>query len=364
MEWVRDDMSLRSTAANLSKIKKPGIPKKLLLPLKKAPRKRGPAPEPQDSSAPLEVLQHNVYMDFRLNSASLLDALDRVAHNQWAEQTLFHERHFLRDAKLSASQNSDLLFLLRGLSMETKADIIKYRALQLPLAAMVTVNQLYLFFEDRGNTYVDRALELCLRDGLVRKFVITNALPVIQRTQLSPFQNLVSYGYENVELVVRLLLYLAEIDRCAREDPSAAATLEKFRAHVEAHPAHLDVTSADFLEPERAVLVKKGFITLTSNHNHEIDIHHFAITYPRCGTFLKIITAGRGWVVKTLNKAPFKESLQELLFERWEGKALANFRKPFYGYDLLLVLADAKGAGVVEAFSTPVGRGWRLTGKL
>ena len=38
-----------------------------------------------------------------------------------------------------------------------------------------------------------------------------------------------------------------------------------------------------------------------------------------------------------------------------------NFRSPFYGYDLNWVLADALGAGVVEVFNTPVGRGWRLT---
>ena len=105
---------------------------------------------------------------------------------------------------------------------------------------------------------------------------------------------------------------------------------------------------------------------------NEIESHQYSISYPNCGTYLKLINAGRSWLVKSLNKCKYKELLEEHLFNRWEGlntsfngtSKMNNFRSPFYGYDLFWILADALGAGVIEVFNTPVGRGWRLTGKV
>lgn len=355
-------MSLHFTAANLSRIRKPGAAKKNpLSPLKPKPSK---PPKPADPEPPrLQVLNHNVQMDFDLRgSASVADAIDTIVANQWAERSVFHARYYSKETKAACSAPEDLLFLMRGLLMETKASILKYRALQLPAGGMVTVNQLYSVFEARGHTFVDRSLELNVRDGVVRRFVITNALPVI----LSAKGNLqkTTYGYENTEVVVRAALYLHEIECAARADAEAAGALTKFRQFVEDNPAALFATNNDFAAPELTVLVKTGFLTLTSNHHNEIDIHQYSIAYPRCGTFLKMINAGRAWLVRTLTRAAFKEALEEALLDKWEGKNLASFRKPFYGYDLLWLLADARGAGVVEVFNTPVGRGWRLTGKL
>lgn len=361
-------MSLRTTAANLSRVRRSGIPKKSpLSPLKPKVTKKTASKKTNThgDQEKLIITNHNVQLDFRLpDASSVVDAMETVTSNQWAETSAFHTRHFSREAKANASNAQDLLFSLRGIAMTVKADILKYRAQQLPSSGMLTVNQLYSMFDNRGNTYVDRSLELCIRNGLVKKFIISNALPVILNT-ISGYNPKVTYGYENTEIVVKTEQYLALIDentaQCSDDEVNA---FSKFRDYVEANPESLFVTNEEFTAPELSLLVKTGFLTLTSNHHNEIDVHQYSISFPKCGTFLKMINAGRAWLVKTLGKAKYKEFLEEVLFDKWEGKNLANFRKPFYGYDLLWILAEAQGAGIVEAFDTPVGRGWRLTGKL
>lgn len=249
--------------------------------------------------------------------------------------------------------------------MEGKAEIIKYRSLQLPKGGMITVNQLYSLYEDRGHTFVDQSLEVCMREKAIRKFTISNASPVILRMGKGGIFLKVTYGYENTEVVLESSQFLAIIDLgIVESEPATSEALEKFRSFVNAHPDAHSVTNDDFGEADLARLVNFGVLTLTSNHHNELDIHHYAVSYPRCGSFLKMINAGRMWLVRTLGKSTYAESLEDALFEKWTGKVMANFRKPFYGYDLLWILADAQGSGVVEAFETPVGRGWRLTGKL
>lgn len=366
-------MSLKYTASNLSRIRKLGSTgKSPLSPLKK---QRKDAPVKKLTKERLEATHHNVSMNLPLGDVdSVTKGINSVLENQWAEATMLHERYFSRDAKLACTSNNDLLFLLRGISMENKAEILKYRALQLPRGGIVTLNQLYSLFDSRGNTYVDQSLELCVRNGELRKFVISNALPVILRTAthhgVSMLGQKVTYGYENTEVVSRTQDYLDQIDvdiNEVREDPERRGSYEalaKFKEYIEANPSALSVTNEMFRSGELKVLVEAGYLTLSSNHHNEIDVHQYSIACPRCGNFLKMINSGKVWLVQLLTKAAFKEMLQDAIFEKWEGKKMNNFRRPFYGYELYWILADAKGCGVVEAFQTPMGRAWRLTGKL
>lgn len=360
-------MGLRSTAASLSKIRKSTLLRKVARTPIKAKLKTNPSTlkEPKGQEK-LEVIDHNIELDFELRgSSSIVEAIHRIITNQWAEQNVFHSRYYSRDAKRSSSAHlNNLLYLLRGLSMEIKADVIKYRENQLPYGGMVTINQLYTMFDHRGNTFVDRSLELCVRDGSVIKFVISNALPVILRSGKGGGDHKVTYGYEDAEVVVEKTHYLELVDKTMSEDGTSAEVLSRFKQYVMTHPEALFVTADDFQPPEITKLVKLGFLTLTSNHHNEIDTNGYALAYPKCGTFLKIINAGRSWLVKTLSKMTYKEMLEDAMYDKWEGKIMANFRRPFYGYDLAWILADARGSGVVEPFNTPVGRGWRLTGKL
>ncbi|KAL6017276.1 hypothetical protein ACI3LY_002115 [Candidozyma auris] len=361
--------NLQYSAASSSRIRKPkfSTKKSLLSPLKnkkKVKREVGPKEE-EKSEDRLQVTGGNAHLDFQLKGyTGIVDAIVTVVHNQWAEQTCFHNRYFSETSCDSASGN-DQLFALRGLSMEAKADIIKYRQQQLPSGGMLTLNQLYSMFMEQGNTFVDRSLELCIREGLVKKFVITNASPVVSRTGKGGHNAKVTYGYENMEVVVKTEHYLSVIEEMAENADSFTSTaLHHFRDFVKSHSESLSISTADIAADELSALVKTGVVTLTSNHHNEINVHQYSLAYPRCGTFLKMINSGRVWLVKTLSKSKFKELLEEQLFEKWEGKNRANFRKPFYGYDLMWILADSLGAGVAEVFMTPVGRGWRLTGKI
>lgn len=366
-------MSLKFTASNLSRIKKPGAnSKSSLSPLHRSKKESVQKKTPKER---LEVIQQNVCMHFHLRDTdSVVRGVDSLLSNQWAEASIFHTRYYSREAKESCQVATDLLFLLRGLSMETKAEIIKYRATQLPRGGVATINQLYSLFDFRGNTFVDQSLELNVRNGSLRKFVISNALPVILRSGAKASPSLlgqrVTYGYENTEVVARVSDYLAQISTDIAEDVPESnraghrEALEKFKEYIQNNVSSLFVTNDQFSTGELKILVEAGYLTLTSNHHNEIDVDQYSIAFPQCGTFLKMINSGKVWMVQCLSKAAYKEMLEDALFEKWEGKKLNNFRRPFYGYDLLWILADAKGAGIIEAFQTPVGRGWRLTGKL
>lgn len=360
--------NIRFTAANLSRIRKPGSPLKRspLSPLKNKPKPKrevGSSKKDENTEEPLEVIESNAHLDFQIEGyTEIVDAIDTVVENQWAELTRFHNRYY---GENGGGSGNDLLFCLRGLSMETKAEIVKYRNQQLPTGGMLTLNQLYSMFATQGNTYVDQSLEMCVRDGLVKKFIISNALPVVLTTGKGGIYSKVTYGHENMEVVVKTEHYLALIDEMTKSlDEQTTLALQELRKFVKMNPEALTVGAAD-LDPDMlTALVKTGFVTLTSNHHNEISVHQYALAYPRCGTFLKMINSGRAWLVRTLGKPKYKELLEEQLFDKWEGKNKANFRKPFYGYDLMWILADALGAGVAEVFKTPVGRGWRLTGKM
>lgn len=383
-------MNIRSTAANSSRVRKrPAISpikkhrdslKKLLPGQARLKQKLAPSPTIKSPDEPLQIQNYDVQLDFQLpNGDDILAAIDTVLENQWAEQSLLHDRFHSNEVVHSCSQE-DLLFLLRGISMEQKAEIVKYRHSYLS-GNLVTLNQLYTVFEHQGHTFVDKSLELKMREGTIRKFVITNALPIISRSPLKFQTGKVSYGFEDAVVVAKNSDYEAAIDRSIAtlekeasgpKDPKYAqfTSLRKFQQYVAQHRNELFVGPNELLSAkDLSILVPLGYVTLTSNHHNEIESHQYSISYPNCGTFLKLINAGRSWLVKTLSKNTFKESLELSLHDKWEGvtqttSKLTNFRKPFYGYDFYWILADALGAGVVEVFNTPVGRGWKLTGKL
>lgn len=329
----------------------------------------------------LPVHDYNVDLPFELSKEHNLEvAVDTIINNMWSENTRFHSR-YLGD-NIENTTEKERLFLLLGLSLKSKADIIKYRMYKMP-QGLTTLNQLYSMYRHQGPTFVDRMLEFRLRQGKLKKFVITNAAPVILRSNNKYQSGKISYGYENVEVVVRSENYLnlikekidaVEGESKANSNKATSLTkLQKFYDFIIRNPASLFINSSkDFSDEELSELVNYGFLTLTSNHLNEIESHQYSIAYPNCGTFLKVINSGRAWIVKTLNKCSNKEILEEQLLDKWEGTTLGfngqlkrnNFREPFYGYDLYWILADALGAGVVEVFNTPVGRGWCLTGKV
>ena len=315
----------------------------------------------------LPVQDYNVQLDYQLSSNDdVVVAVDTILSNRWSESSELHNR-YKRNFEGTEEKS---IFCMKGISPTAKATLVKYR-LGLP-RGLITTTQLYAIFHNQGPTFVDKSLELAIRRGDLRKFVISNASPVILRS-LNKFQlKKVTYGFEDIEVVAKVCYYheLIESLITGKDDESPIKqALSKFYQFIKSHPTEMFISTSDFTDEEVLNLVQYGFITLTSNHFNEIE-QNYSISYPGCGTYIKLVNEGRTWLVKTLNKNKHKEGLEEQLFQKWLGATpegdlkLYNFRKPFYGYDLHWVLADALGGGIVEVFNTPVGRGWRLTGKV
>ncbi|CAK9439571.1 uncharacterized protein LODBEIA_P36710 [Lodderomyces beijingensis] len=328
-----------------------------------------PSSPTKGNAEKLQVSDYNVQLDYQLpDKDDIVVAIDSITGNRWSESTSLHDKYRL--GHLHGLPLEEAISSIKGLSSVSKADLLKFRQ-ALP-SGLVTVSQMYSIFNSQGNTFVDKSIEMNIQRGLIRKFVISNASPVISRS-FSNFPSKVSYGFENVDVIAKSddfydalkvsIAAVADKKDCARK------SLERFYEFVQSHPQELFVSSSSFDDEGISNLVQLGYITLTSNYFNEQE-SHFAISYPGCGTYLRLVNEGRLWLVKTLNKTKHKELLEEDIFKKYSGvnmegdPKLNNFRKPFYGYDLHWILADALGSGIIEVFNTPVGRGWRLTGKI
>ncbi|KAI3403494.2 hypothetical protein KGF56_003778 [Candida oxycetoniae] len=328
----------------------------------------------KENKEKLKVTDYNVQLDYQLSSKEdVVVAINTILTNRWSESTELHDKYRLNHLKGTSLE--EVIFQIKNLSSSSKAELVTFRQ-SLP-SGVVTVTQLYSIFHTQGNTFVDKSLELSIRRGIVRKFIISNASPVISRS-LNAFQSKkVTYGFENVEIVALSKHFDKVIEESvnamkAKNDEEArgvVSSLEKFHDFVRLNPQEMFISSFHFTEADISNLMRLGYITLTSNHFNEQE-SHYSIAYPGCGTFLKLVNECKIWLVKALNKTKYKELLEDELFRRWSGvnpegdPKLNNFRKPYFGYDLHWVLADALGCGIIEVFNTPVGRGWRLTGKL
>ncbi|RCK55156.1 Meiotically up-regulated gene 51 protein [Candida viswanathii] len=364
--------------------------KKIILPTtrvydnKVSKQQRLESPRPENAlQDKLVIKDYNVQLDYQLSSKQdIIIAIDTILENRWSEHTKLHHRY-----PTTGATTEERLLNLKGISQKFKIEIIRFRR-NIP-DSLVTTTQLYSIFLNQNNTFVDKSLELNIRQGKLRRFVISNASPVILRSISKFQQNKVTYGFENVDLIVKTEAYFKLIqdaktslqedlqdeqlpDSLRGKKTVALSSLTKFHKYLQHSPAAISMTSGsgDLTQEETTHLMNSGFLTLASNHLNEIESNEYAISYPSCGTYLKLVNAGRSWLVKTLSKLKFKELVEDQIVSKWQGinpqgdSKMNNFRSPFYGYDLNWVLADALGAGVIEVFNTPVGRGWRLTGKV
>jgi len=106
----------------------------------------------------------------------------------------------------------------------------------------------------------------------------------------------------------------------------------------------------------------------------------FNFSLPSIGPYLRLLDSARSYLVSLLAKQKYREASESLLKERWDGAVANNVRaKRSKGFnDLVLpvktkkwsqfnglcfqwVLEECLGTGLIEVFSTPVGRGVRLT---
>ncbi|KAK9479202.1 serine-threonine protein kinase 19 [Lipomyces japonicus] len=137
---------------------------------------------------------------------------------------------------------------------------------------------------------------------------------------------------------------------------------DKFEKLLASRPAVTKVTfndlaDADILE-EFGIreLINSGFLVLSGSPGT------YLISVPNIGSFLKLAFSTRKWVVNSLQRNQWKESLEKLLQERYLANVKQRWRD-FKGVGFQWIMMEVKGGGWCEPFGTPVGRGWKLTGK-
>ncbi|KAK9472014.1 bifunctional purine biosynthesis protein purH [Dipodascopsis tothii] len=215
------------------------------------------------------------------------------------------------------------------------ADINTFRV---SLPKVITVAQLHALYP-HDPTFVDRELRECEAGGRVRRFVVNS-------------------GGDLIMLADEYHRKLAQSIEGAGEH---AGVLRRFAQLVRERPADTRL-SADDLErggidrAEASAVLAAGYLVLSG----QPDAYYVSV--PNIGSFLKLLTRLRTWIVRHLGRSQWKELLEKMLVERWVGGVKARWHD-FRGVRLEWALMALKGEGYIEPFGTPAGRAWKLTGK-
>lgn len=228
---------------------------------------------------------------------------------------------------------------IKGLGRSLPAEVFHYRK-SLPLMIMTT-HLHSVFIND--STYVEREMRKCCKRQQIRRLVV----------------NVIEGG----ELVIRSSDYYRILDETKKSfnDGQFINGFEKFADLLKELPEATSVSvysldSVGISQPERSALLNSGFLTMQAGNSDE-----FNISIPSIGSYLRLVASGRKWVLRLLQKLPHGESLESSIHERWEKNKF--HWKEFKGANVEWILCDCYGGGWCEPFNTPVGRGWKLTGK-
>ncbi|ANB14439.1 Bifunctional purine biosynthesis protein purH [Sugiyamaella lignohabitans] len=240
----------------------------------------------------------------------------------------------------------------KGLGREGRGDVYHFRKSIPPL---VRTTHLYAIYPD-NSTYVDREIRTACEDGTVRRLVV----------------NLV----EGSDLLIESTHYYAILDEQVRkyeeslskseDEGSKVVTsaivkaLKIFKKLLIKNPTAISLSLSELEDVDLAKLrnnlLSLGFLTLQSG-----QMDSFVISVPNIGSYLRLVASSRKWIIRNLDKMSWKELLESTLQERWESNK--TYWYDFKGCLLEWVLYDCFGGGWCEPFKTPVGRGWKLTGK-
>ncbi|KAK9448946.1 serine-threonine protein kinase 19 [Limtongia smithiae] len=138
--------------------------------------------------------------------------------------------------------------------------------------------------------------------------------------------------------------------------------IERFERLLRAKPSVTRLSAEDLISANISeeigirVLSSLGFLVLSGIPGV------YLISIPNVGSFLKLSANTRKWVTTLLGKTKWKELMEKEICERYEANLKGRWRD-FRGVKIAWVVMECKGAGWMEPFMTPVGRGWRLTGK-
>lgn len=220
----------------------------------------------------------------------------------------------------------------KGLGREGRGVVYQFREQLPPLVMMTHLHGLFV----QNSTLVDRSVLRAAEQGKVRRLIV----------------NLVDGG----DLVIAADDYFALLERACSEDN--AASMSAFRQFLTNNPAAVMVTREELAThgADAENLLATGFLVFQSGKG---DVYNISV--PNIGPYLRLVAGCRKYVHKTLTKLPWKELPEDALKTRWTSNKL--YWKEYKGARLDWVFFDCIGGGWCEAFSTPVGRGWKLTGK-
>lgn len=242
---------------------------------------------------------------------SLVDAMDAILNIMWKE------------------------IPVKGITKKQAAEVHYYRK---TLPKLVLTTHLHSIFLN-DSTHVEREIRRNCQSHRIRRLLV----------------NQVDGG----ELVIKCEDYYSALENAAKTDDEDVFI--KFKQVLTEFPEATNVSSYDLedkniAKDHRSKLLNYGFLTLQPG---QFDTYNISI--PNLGSYLGVVSHCRKAILKIFKKSPWNEMLESLLKERWESYKL--YWKDYKGANIEWILCDCYGGGWCEPFKTPVGRGWKLTGK-
>ncbi|KAK9460786.1 serine-threonine protein kinase 19 [Lipomyces oligophaga] len=191
-------------------------------------------------------------------------------------------------------------------------------------------------------TYIDRELQRAIEAGSVRKITTNN---------------------NSGDIVIESKYYFRILRTSKKSYPRPSQEIfDRFEALLRSKPESTQLTNDDFEivsisnDSDVGLLSMSGFLVLEGHAGV------YKVSLPNIGLFHKLVFNTRKWLISLLQRSKFKEMLEKNIHERWDAAVNAHWRD-FKGVRFEWVMLECKGAGWVEPFETPIGIGWRLTGK-
>lgn len=201
---------------------------------------------------------------------------------------------------------------------------------------VVGVSHLTAIFPNNA-TFLERKVARLCEQGILRKLTVS----------------LTSVG----DLVIESENYYDIIDKIGAASEGitdAEKTLKQFKSILVDNPSAISLSTESLDGCNTTFLIQAGLLTFGRDKSYGISV-------PNLGMWVRLLVESRKWLLNTLGKLKWKEMLASQL----ESSFVSNkaYWKDFKGLAMEWVQFDGYGGGWIEPFSTPVGIGWKLTGK-
>ncbi|ODV93641.1 hypothetical protein PACTADRAFT_82152 [Pachysolen tannophilus NRRL Y-2460] len=255
------------------------------------------------------------------------------------------------DMILESRFDNDFPIEKGGITRKSSESIISKR---MSFSKVIVKNQLYSVFVN-NTTFVDQHIENLIREGELKKLLM----------------NHIEFS-DNI--IIKLIDYIAVIDdkisflhknensisSSQQEINIIIKSLENFKKYLCDNKLFSIITRNDLhsYDIDDSILMKLGFLTNLNKTDFD-DLH---ISLPNLGNYLRLLKETMRFTYKTIStNNRFNELLESKLAERYNQIKVKWYL--YCGLNLKFILSNCVGLGIIEGFNTPVGRGWKLSGK-